>query len=165
MTFQVESAAQTPQLPDGNWSLTFLPYLRADYESRPLVVTSVNATEARVAQVEVENRSEKPATAFRLEWRISRREEPDSVLLKGETRLLGLPTKLSPRSVRAYNVKVVSFEDVYKPLAKNGLLNGDFRIEVAVGEVRYDDGSTWVARGPVKQAGRAGFVKVSARAA
>lgn len=132
------------ELPKGDWTLSILPYLRQGYAERPLVVYSVESKLGTVTNVGVENRSSKTATALKFSWHLSRKQSPDTILQSGQTPLLGL-SGIPAGEVKTYNFPVISIGKVSKSLLKNGTLNGNFLIDVAVSEVRYEDGSAWIA--------------------
>jgi hypothetical protein len=150
------------QLPKGNWTFSAHPYLGPGYDSRPAVVYSVTAdTTATITRVVVWNRSSKPITAVKLSWYLSTEQAPESILQQGQTPLIELPSALLENHARKLDFPVVSLTKICKPLLKGGVLNGDFRIEVAVSEVRYEDGSTWVAQ--ASKRAEPSFVKVANR--
>ena len=68
---------------------------------------------------------------------------------KGGTQLIDFP--------------IANFSSVIQPLVKAGSLTGDYRVEVLVSEVVYEDGSTWArsenGRLAIGQASKVKFVK------
>jgi hypothetical protein len=141
-----QGGGSAPQLPPGKWSVAIGPYMNPGYESLPIRVVSVTSEikgGLRVSKVGVENRSSQPLTEVRFVWYLSATETPEIILLQGKTQLLELPPGIQSNETREILFPVVSFAKVYKPLLKGGTLNGSYRIQIAVSEVRFDDGSSW----------------------
>jgi hypothetical protein len=141
-----QGAGDAPQLPRGKWSVSMGPYMNPGYESLPIRVVSVTSEiegGLRVSQVAVENRTSQKLTAVKLAWYLSTTETPEVILRQGETRLLELPPGIQSNETRDILFSVVSFAKVYKPLLKGGVLSGKYRIQIAVSDARFDDGSSW----------------------
>lgn len=150
-TFAVASArAQTvrepkDKLPAGNYKVFTLPYMGAGYESLPVTVTSVTtevALNGGVSTVGVENRAARRVDAVRFGWYLSRREDPGYVLLQGETAMHNMRDGLAPGEAKLARLPVVSFAKIWQPLARKGVVNGNYLIYVGINEVLYDDGTT-----------------------
>jgi hypothetical protein len=142
------SRIDSEQLPRGEWTLGFHPYLREGYNKVPVVVSSVTSKldgGATVTGVGMLNRSGKRVGAVKFSWYLSTDEDPTSVLLHGETPLVALSGGLPANGKSQAEFPVVSFAKIYKPLLKEGVLTGHFRIEIGVTEIIYEDGSTWPA--------------------
>jgi hypothetical protein len=135
-----------PKLPPGNWSLSAHPYFGWDYRDLPVVVYKVTS-EARagvgVTKVGIKNTTDKVVTAVKFGWILYADEDRNKVLQQGRTPLLGLPTDLAAGDSRVLIYPVVSLFAVYKPLLKDGVLNGNFDVEIVVDEVHYTDETTW----------------------
>lgn len=147
-----QSAAQTQdRLPAGNYTVITKPYMGPGYETLPVMVTSVT-TEVElnggVSMVAVENSTARRLEAVRLSWYVSAREAPDYVLLQGKTPMLRIVGGIAPGEVERIQFGVVSFAKIYKPLARKGVVNGNYIIQVGVSEARFDDGTaqTFLAR-------------------
>ncbi|MBD0371586.1 MAG: hypothetical protein ICV60_12170 [Pyrinomonadaceae bacterium] len=146
ITIAAQAQQGAPQLPPGKWSVAIGPYMNLGYESLPVRVVSVTSQAEgglKVSKVAVENRSSQALTAVKLAWYLSASETPEIILQQGQTRLLELPPGIQANETRAILFSVVSFAKVYKPLLKDGVLSGSYRIQIAVSEARFDDGSSW----------------------
>lgn len=142
----VEGASQTKsQLPPGKWSFSAHPFMGEGYESRPVVVTSVR-TEAKtlsVTAVRVRNISSKPVAAIRLGWYLADENNNLTNLQQSETSFIPMDKALETDKTELFKVSVVSFLDIYKPLVRDGRLEGSYRLEIAVTEILFEDQSTW----------------------
>ena len=137
------------QLPSGDWSFSAHPYLGPGYDSRSIVVYSVVTSVKNgltVTKVALHNLSSKSVSAVKLNWSLSTESDRTSVLLSGQTPLVALSGGLPAGDRRAIDFPVVSFSKIYKPLMRGDSLTGDFRLEVEVGEILYEDGSTQVGK-------------------
>lgn len=152
LTFSANRAAITvgssQTFPSGKWSFSAHPYMGEGYESRPVVVTSVK-TELKtlaVTAVRVRNISSKPVIGIRFGWYLSKDAKRNTILKHGETPANLLDRKLATGEGRTMLLPVVSFREIYKPLLRNNQLEGDYRIEVAVIDVVFDDQSRWTPK-------------------
>jgi hypothetical protein len=131
------------KLPPGKWTFAAGPYSGQSLDASPVQVYSVT-TEAdkglTVGKVTLVNRSSKDVSAVRLHWYLSEAGEPERVLLEGETDLIGV--WLTAGRGRVLSYPAVSFAKVCRPLLKGGRLSGDYRLDVAVSEVKYADESS-----------------------
>jgi hypothetical protein len=133
-------------LPGGNWTLSSHPFMGPGYYSRPVVVTGVVSNlSGTVARVMLENNSSKAVSAVRLEWYLTTEQDRSLVLQQGETPFVTPSGALPPGKYRELKFPIVSFAKIYRPLLRNNVLTGDYRIEIAVAEVQYEDGSSWTA--------------------
>jgi hypothetical protein len=172
LTFTAAHAApQTKDtLPDGSYSIITKPYMGPGFDTLPVMVTSVT-TEAElnggVSVVGVENSTARRVDAVRLGWYVSAREAPDYILLQGKTPMLKLPGGIAAGEVERIQFGVVSFAKIYKPLARKGVVNGNYVIQVGVVEARFDDGTTqtFLARGKRRAERETIFVKANWRGA
>lgn len=142
-------ADKSTQLPPGDWSFSAHPYLGPGYDSRPIVVFSVVTNVKNgltVTKVALHNLSSKPVSAVKLNWYLSTEADPGSILLSGQTPLVALSGGLPVDGRRVLEFPVVSFAKICKSLMKGESLTGDFRMEVEVGEILYEDGSSQTAR-------------------
>jgi hypothetical protein len=127
-------------LPPGKWTFSAGPYSGANRDASPVQVYSVTTDADKglmVSRVTLVNKSTKGITGVRLHWYLSEAQNPDRILLEGDTDLIGTWLAVGRGKVLSY--PVVSFAKVHKPLLKKGGLSGDYRLEIAVGEVKYED--------------------------
>lgn len=137
------------QLPSGSWTLTHHSYSRPGYETMPIVVTSVKGdatTGLTISVVGLKNQTAKSVETYKLTWYLYETENPNRILQKGETPFI-YPVSLAANEQRGVDVPVVSFINICKPLVKDGSLKGNFAIDVAVTEVRFENGTTWKGKG------------------
>lgn len=148
----IVSAQKKIELPKGNWSFSAHPYMGADLEYRPVIVTSVETTVdkgLRLARVAILNRSTKPVTAIKLKWEMSYERARDVDLKNGVTDWFDDLPKSIPagKTVTLRFVgKSLSFASMGDALQKDGILNGEFRFSIAVSEARYEDDTSWIAK-------------------
>lgn len=121
----------------GDWSLACLPTLKP----QPLVdVYSVTTNALKgltITQVGVKNLSAKNAIGIKLGWRLFLEGDPQTSLKQGITPLLGVP--LSPGERRVVEFPVVKAANVLATISNDGSLRGQFRIEVAVVDVVFEE--------------------------
>lgn len=131
--------------PPGNWAFSAHPYLGEGYESRPVVVTSVKTVlkDLSVTAVKVRNISSKPVAAVKIGWYLSNEREGPSVLKEGETQFVDVENGLAVGEAKVLQLPIVSFGRIYKSLVRGGHLEGDYRVEIAVTEILFEDQSTW----------------------
>lgn len=139
------------------------PYTGKGYESRPIVVTSVRSEiKARsVNAVRILNISSKPAAGVKLGWTLSKENAQDRILEKGETPLVPIPHGLAVKEDKVLDVPIVSFLDLKKNLKEKS--EGDYRVDVRVTEILFDDGSQWNEENTagMKQSGEAVIIKIA----
>ncbi|GEM_PF-1760674 len=135
----------TLPLPDGKWGFSAHPYLGEGYESRPVVVTSVKTEKNNlsVTAVKVRNISSKSVTAVRLAWILFTEGKRDLLLLEGETPIIAINKGLATDKAEVLQFPVVSFAEISKSLPKEKQLEGDYRLEVFVKEILFEDRSSW----------------------
>lgn len=143
------SVAQTLEtlFPRGSWSLGARPYMNAGYETLPVRVYSVTSNlnnGGAVTKAGIENRTSQSLTALKLSWYLSTTQNPEVVLRQGQTRMLNLPESIGAGESRVIVLPIVTFARAYGALVRNGSLNGDYLIQVAVSEAVFEDGSTQV---------------------
>lgn len=139
------------ELPQGNWSFSAHPYMGQDLDDRPVIVASVETYAdkgIRLTRVVVRNRSNKPVLSVRLQWSLSFEQSQDTALRNGTSNWIELPKSIpaGERRVLKFLAAPVSFVSATKDFVSNGVLSGDFYLTVSVAEVRYEDGSSWMAR-------------------
>lgn len=126
------------------WWVGYRSYKGQGYDSIPVRVLSVTSKAKQgVTRVGVKNNSEKRVTAVKLNWFLSSEHNLGVVLQRGETPLVAPPNGLQPGEKREVSFPVVDFEKVYKPLLRGDSVSGQFRVQIAVSEILYEDGTTW----------------------
>jgi hypothetical protein len=152
------------RLPSGDWTVGFHLYQAAGFDSIPVRVTSVKSERNKgLSGVELRNRSAQPVTAVKIGWYVSTEGGPGTILAKGESPLLSLPSTLNENESLQFSLPAVSLFKILNPVVRGNTLGGDFSVQVAVTEIVYEDGSTWkfsppgnVARIAMKYAHAAG---------
>lgn len=130
--------------PAGGWSLSSGLYTGGEPEDMPVIVISVTTDSAKglvTNKAQLQNVSDKPAKAVKFRWKLYRTADPDKNLLTGETPLFDVA--LRPGEKRTVEYPIVSFAKIHKPLLRYGVLAGEYRLEITLGEVHFADGSTW----------------------
>lgn len=141
--------------PRGNWSVSSHPYLGADSESAPVIVTSVTSEAKKgiaVTKVGLDNQSQANVAAIKLTWQLSSEQNAGKVLLQGQTPYITRDGGLPAGSSLVLRFPVVAFAKIYQPLVRNAALDGNFRIDILVSEILFEDGSKW-AKSDSSQAG------------
>jgi hypothetical protein len=124
-------------LPPGSWSVSCGPSLkRGDvvdlYKTGSSVLTGIT-----VRDIWLENRSKQSVAAVKIAWKVYDISQKETTLLQGETPKF-LAVSLNPGEKRKVNYPVVSFANVHRPLLHGKMqLEGDYRIEVWVSDVRF----------------------------
>jgi hypothetical protein len=95
----------------------------------------------KIKRMQIRNRSPRALNSVQLRWTIADRDERDKVLLEGTTMFANI-------WVEANSSKVVEIPTIYpsllfKPLAKDGVLRGEFQLTFGLQEARFADGSFW----------------------
>lgn len=131
--------------PPGNWNFSAHPFMGEGYKTRPVMVTSVRSEAATltVDAVGVRNNSSKPVIAIKFGWLLTYDNERDKILRRGETPLIPMSHVLKAGEGRFLKSAIVSFADLQKSLVKKGRLEGNYRLEVVVTELLFEDRSTW----------------------
>lgn len=133
------------QLPRGNYSVSCRPYTGQGYNFLPVLVTSVTSNLGggiAITKIAIENSSSQAVDAVKLTWYLSKNDSPEAILQQGQTPLLRIPGGIQAGSAEQILFPVISFAQAYRPLLKSGVPNGVYLIQVAVAEVRFEDGST-----------------------
>jgi hypothetical protein len=145
LSIVIHGQSEQPKLPTGRWTFSAGPYLGPGWNASPVQVYSVTTDADKglmVSKVTLVNRTTKDISAVRLHWSLTEAQEPDHILLQGDTDLIGVWLVAGHGRVLSY--PVVSFAKTHKPLLKGGKLIGDYRLEIAVSEVKYADESSWL---------------------
>jgi hypothetical protein len=139
--------------PGGVWDISVSLDREQFYDySVPVAVSTVQtmsgkgkyAGVVKIKRLEITNRRAKAVNSAQFRWRITKLDDPSKVLLEGTTAFINF-------WVEADSTKVVEIPTIYpihlfKTLAKEGDLNGEFNLTLGVQEARFADGSLW--RGP-----------------
>lgn len=131
------------KLPPGNWTLSAVPHADAGNKSIPVPVLSVTTNAARgltIESVSVFNRSSKEIRGVKVHWYLKEQSQTQT-LLEGDTQFIDVTLPVGSRSTIDH--PVVSFAKIYQPLVRNGVLEGNYTIKIAVNEVRFIDGTKW----------------------
>ena len=62
---------------------------------------------------------------------------------KGESAFIKIDEKLKPKEQRTFDCSINSYKKFLESLQKDEKLKGDFRVDVAVSEIQYEDNSSW----------------------
>ena len=126
-------------LPPGSWSIGCGPRLKRGpvvdlYKTGSSVLTGIT-----VRDIWLENRSKQNVAGVKIAWRVYDTSQEKTTLLQAETpKFLAVP--LNAGEKRKVSYPVVSFATVYRPLLHGKKqLEGDYRIEVWVSDVRFTD--------------------------
>ncbi len=133
------------ELPPGEWSFSYPSISRLGLVDAPTKIVSTTANGKNygtITKIGLVNLSPKTITAVKFQWYLFREESPEKIVVKGETPIIGAG-EFKPNETREIEYPIVSFGKIYQPLVKNGKLEGQFVIEVAVNEILFDDGSKW----------------------
>lgn len=166
--FAWSKASTQKEFPPGRWGFSAHPYMGEGYESRPVVVTSVKTElkDLSVTAVRIRNISSKSVAAVKFGWYLFNESNSRFVLQEGESPVISMEGGLAVGEGRILQLSIVSFGQVSKPLIQGGRLEGDYRLEIAVTEILFEDLSTWTVGQKVavqKQASNTLIVKVSFR--
>lgn len=145
LVIATEALAQQPAqsnygLPAGAWSVSCGPRLK---QRGPIVdlykVGSSVLTGITVRDVWLENRSKQNIAGVKIAWKVYDTSQEETPLLHGETpKFLAVP--LNAGEKRKVSYPVVSFARIYRPLLHGrSELQGNYRIEVWVSDVRFTD--------------------------
>jgi hypothetical protein len=101
----------------------------------------------KLTHVTLVNLSNKTVLGLTIAWNITTKQDRRTILRRGYPGLF--ETYLLPGEKKKFECPVVDFAQNVRfsrfegPLAKNGVLDGDYLIQVRVQEVEFDDGSNW----------------------
>jgi hypothetical protein len=147
--------------PQGTWTASVSPEpQQADNPLVPVVVAGAGARQGpanrrgmRLGCGLLINRSSKPVAAVRLRWILVRNQDRAAIAREGFTPKTVLQDGHSPaielsipkEGSRRTDFSIISFTEVTKDFAKDGVLEGDYFVFVGVQQVLFDDGSVWNA--------------------
>lgn len=146
-SFSGTKAAEQSRLPSSKWRFSAHPFSGPGYESRPVVVSSVRTDlkDFEVTAARVRNISSKPVVAVKLEWSLYNARGGYRLVRRGETPMIGIDGGLPTGESKILSYPIFSFTKVSAELLREASLEGDFRLDVAVAEITFRDGSTWAA--------------------
>ena len=152
-----QQQSNATSLPPGNWTLSCAPS-KTRGEVVDLYTVSTDASKGlTVTEVSLENRSSQDVAAVKIGWKLYERSQRQAILLSGETPdFLGV--SLSPGEKRVITFPVLSFARIYRPLLRGGKLEGHYRIELWVSDVKFDTPN------PPRSAAQANFFTTTADA-
>ena len=101
----------------------------------------------KVKRLEVKNRSGKVVNSAQLRWKIFHFDDPSKVLLEGTTPFVNFWAEAN--SAKVIEIPTIHPIHFFNTLAKDGELNGQFKLMIGVQEARFDDGSLWRRQAPV----------------
>jgi hypothetical protein len=153
---------EVPPGPQGDWRLFLSPDTNQSDELRvPVVVDGVGAIQGpanrrglRLGCGVFKNRSQKAVASVNLRWILidsqnraliaQRGYTSDTVLVEGHSDPIDLT--IPANSSRRADFSIINFATVTGPLTSNGILRGEYYLFVGVYQVRFEDGSVWIAR-------------------
>jgi hypothetical protein len=101
----------------------------------------------KIKRLQIKNRSPKALNAVQLRWAITYLDDQTKVLLEGTTPFVNFWAEAD--SAQVVEIPTIYPSLLFKPLAKDGVLNGEFMLRIGLQEARFTDGSFWRRRGPV----------------
>src|SRR5947209_13280564 len=101
----------------------------------------------KIKRLEIKNRSSKAVNSVQLRWEIVSLDNRTKVLLEGITPFVNFWAEAN--SSKVIEIPTLYPALLFKPLAKDGELNGQFQLTIGVQEARFADGSFWRRPEPV----------------
>jgi hypothetical protein len=124
-------------LPSGNWGLSCGPSKTPGAVVDLYAVGTDSSKGFTVTDVWLKNRSTQDVAAVKIGWKLYERSNPQVILLSGETQdFLGVA--LAPGEKRVVTFPVLSFAKIYRPLLRGGKLEGRYKIELWVTDIKFD---------------------------
>ena len=145
---QTRMATQS-EAPAPHWRLAFLRYheRRIGYDSLPIQVVNVSggklgpAEKFKILVSGLKNRLPQAVKAVKFNWYLFNIKDMNEGVETGQTPLVEV--NLAPYEKREFKIFIVYLEDI--PLLRNKTLDEEFRLEVAVTEIQYEDVTLWQA--------------------
>jgi hypothetical protein len=137
------------ELPAGDWTFSAHPDFRPDFETVPLYLYSVT-TDSRsgleITKIGLWNRTSKPVVSVKLQWMLTTEEDQNTPLIQGETQHIYFEKPFKEKSTKEIKPPVPSFAQVSRSMVSSATnkLEGNYRLDLAVCEANFEDGSTWV---------------------
>jgi hypothetical protein len=138
------------QKPRGRWTTGIVSDMaQFNDDSMPVVVGAIQSLSGggkyagvfKIKRLEIKNRSSKAVNSVQLRWSITTLDDPSKVLL--EDTLPFVNFWLEADSSKVIEIPTIYPLPLFKPLAKDGELNGQFKITIGMQEARFADGSFW----------------------
>jgi hypothetical protein len=95
-----------------------------------------------MSRVEVENSSGKQVKSIKLIWYLFNSLDSTSVVKNGRTKEIKV-SNFAPGEKKIVESRLPSFDEMFKGLTKGGYIEGQYFVEVTVGEIKYADGTRW----------------------
>ena len=142
--------------PRGVWDVSIGIAKEQYYDgSVPVAVSTVQtlsgkgkyAGVVKIKRLEIKNRSGKAVNSVQFRWKIFHFNDPSKVLLEGTTAFVNFWAEAN--SAKVVELPTVYPVNLFRPLAKDGELTGEFKLTIGVQEARFDDGSFWRWQAPV----------------
>lgn len=137
-----------PRLPKGSWTFSAGPQKGIAHKYVPVDVFKVNSKANQgltIGNVSLFNRSEQDVKEVKLHWYLKEKSQKNN-LAEGDTDFFDVTLPAGARL--AIDYPIVSFENLSKTLTSDGVLNGDYRLEVVVAALSFNDGSKWTVSNP-----------------
>jgi hypothetical protein len=144
------------QKPRGKWGFGLVVDMdQFDDSSVPVAVGAMQSLSGggkyagvvKIKRLEIKNRSSKAVNSVQLRWKITTLDDPANVLLEGTTPFFNFWA--GANSSQVVEIPTVYPSLLFKPLAKDGGLNGQFKLTIGVQEAYFADGSFWRRQVPV----------------
>lgn len=138
------------EAPSRNWRLAYNRYHRWRVGYNSLLVEVVNVSGVKLSPAEkfkilvsgLNNRLPKAVKAVKFNWYLFNVKDLNKVVENEQTHLVEV--NLAPHEKRNVHIFIVNLEDI--PLLRDKNPDGEFRLEVAVTEIHYEDGNVWEAK-------------------
>jgi hypothetical protein len=140
-TGRVEISSRTLRLDWGQ-------YVRPGYKSIPVEITGLQSEplpekKYLIRVAELKNRSSKAIRAVKFSWYLFDKKNLNEVLQTEQTALINLG-RLAPHKKLAVSIPLLRPDEI--SYLRQDTATGEFRLEIAVTEIQYDDGSVWEAK-------------------
>ncbi len=141
-------ATEGEKEPGGGWFVAALPDQSQKNGNRSPVyvlntvslMASGKVTNLIVAGVTLLNAAHKPVETIELKWSLIN-VDSQSVVLNGRT--VRFRVDIDARRARKMKSPYVNFARISRPLVKNGMLDGNYQLQIGVGSIAFADGSSW----------------------
>lgn len=144
------------QKPRGKWSYGLGTDMDQFYDaSVPVAIGAIQSLSAggkyggvvKIQKLEIKNRSSKAVNSVQLRWEIVSLDDPAKVLLEDTLPFVNFWAEAN--SSQVIEIPTIYPALLFKPLAKDGALNGRFQLTIGVQEAHFADGSSWTRQEPV----------------
>ncbi|HEV7475497.1 MAG TPA: hypothetical protein VGN90_15695 [Pyrinomonadaceae bacterium] len=138
------AGSATSQGPYARFSMTFYNPKRLGYESLPVLVTGAGGgklgpnVKFKIFVSMLKNATAKNVKAVKFSYFVFKLDNLDEPIQTNQTDLIAVD--LPALEQRKVDIHVVDVEDITSLSSKQ---SGEFRLELAVSEVQYEDGSSW----------------------